>query len=449
MKNNIQIQFQQALEEKCNVSPHNTILVALSGGADSVALLHLLNETNIKCTAAHCNFHLRGAESDEDEKFVKDLCKQLNIPLRTIDFQTVEHAEKQKISIEMAARELRYSWFDELAKELGMDLIATGHHGDDAIETFFLNLTRGTGIKGLTGISWRRGNIIRPLLFASAQDIKEYCQENSLSYRTDSTNQETVFYRNKIRSEIVPLFEEMNPSFFSTMQNNMEYLKESREIIEDELTKIELQITAREGDSFLIPISVIKKYAHRRSLILDLLQPYGFSGQQIHQIVKTVDSLPGKQFLSRTHRLVVDRFNLILTPISEQDKSRYSVPDGVTRMEHPLHLTFKKYLRTAEFQFSKDPKLIHLDADLLEFPLFLRHPLVGDKFQPLGMSNFKKLSDFFIDEKLSIIEKEETWLLLNGEEIVWVIGQRIDNRFKITHRTKNILEIEKISDDPI
>lgn len=442
MKNNFQIQFQQALEEKCNVLSHNTILVALSGGADSVALLHLLKEANIQCTAAHCNFHLRGAESDEDEEFVKELCKQLNIPLRTIDFQTVEYAEKQKISIEMAARKLRYAWFDDLAKELGVDLIATGHHGDDAIETFFLNLTRGTGIKGLTGISWRRGNIIRPLLFASAQEIKDYCQENSLSFRTDSTNQETIFYRNKIRSEIIPLFKEMNPSFFTTMQNNMEYLKESREIIEDELTKIQLQITAREGDSFLIPISVIKKYAHRRSLILDLLQPYGFSGQQIHQIVKTADTLPGKQFLSSTHRLVVDRFNLILTPISEQDKNRYSVSDGVARIKHPLHLTFKKYLRTAEFQFSKDPKLIHLDADLLEFPLFLRHPLVGDKFQPLGMSNFKKLSDFFIDEKLSIIEKEETWLLLNGEEIVWVIGRRIDNRFKITHRTKNILEIE-------
>lgn len=442
MKNNIQTLFQQALEEKCNVSPTNTVLIALSGGADSVALLHLLKDANIHCTAAHCNFHLRGTESDEDEKFVRTLCRELNIPLQTIDFQTVEYAEKQRISIEMAARELRYSWFDELAKELKIDLIATGHHGDDAIETFFLNLTRGTGIKGLTGISWRRGNIIRPLLFASAQEIKDYCHENSFNYRTDSTNQETVFYRNKIRSEIVPLFKEMNPSFFDTMQSNMEYLKESRNIIEDELTKIQLQITAREGDSFLIPISVIKKYAHRKSLLFDLMQPYGFSGQQIHQIVKTVNSLPGKQFLSHTHRLVVDRFNLILTPITEQDKNRYSVPDGVTEIEHPLHLTFKKYSRTSEFQFSKDPNLIHLDADLLDFPLYLRHPLEGEKFQPLGMSNFKKLSDFFIDEKLSIVEKEETWLLLNGEEVIWVVGLRIDNRFKITHRTKNILEIK-------
>ena len=442
MKDNFHKQFQQALNEKCDVLPHNTILVALSGGADSVALLHLVKESNIQCFAAHCNFHLRGAESDADEKFVRSLCEDLNIPLRTISFKTTEYAEKQKISIEMAARELRYNWFEELAKELEMDFVATGHHGDDAIETFFLNLTRGTGIKGLTGISWRRGNIIRPLLFASAQQIKDYCQENSFQFRTDSTNHETVFYRNKIRSQIIPLFNEMNPSFFSTMQSNMEYLKESREIIEDELIKIQLQITAREEDSFLIPISVIKEYAHRKSLILDLLQPYGFSGQQIHQIVKTVDTLPGKQFLSRTYRLVVDRFNLILTPITEHDRNRYAVQKGVTEINHPLHLTLKKYPRTSNFQFSKDPNLIHLDADLLEFPLYVRHPSEGDKFQPLGMSNFKKLSDFFIDEKFSIIDKEETWLLINGDEIVWVIGHRIDNRFKITHRTKSILEIK-------
>lgn len=441
MKTEIQTQFEQALKERCGVRPSNTVLVALSGGADSVALLHLLLQNNIKCTAAHCNFNLRGAESDADEQFVQLLCAQLNVPLKTISFKTIENAKSNKISIEMAARKLRYDWFNQLTKELKLDLIATGHHGDDAMETFFLNLTRGTGIKGLTGIAWRSENIIRPLLFASAKQIREYCKNEKLHFKVDSTNHENIFYRNKIRNQIVPLFKEMNPAFFATMQNNMEYLNESWLIVHDELKNIEKEWITQQDGSLKISISTVQKYSHRKILIFELLQPYGFSGQQVLQLMNTLNKQSGKQFISPSHRVVVDRLHLILTPISEQDKNQYLLKDDDVIIKEPIDLKIKKYPRTAQFQFSKNQNIVHLDADLLNFPLRIRHPQKGDKFQPLGMINFKKLSDFFIDEKLSLIEKEQTWLLINGQDVVWVIGQRIDNRYKITPQTKNILEI--------
>jgi tRNA(Ile)-lysidine synthase len=434
--------FRDALQLQCGITEKSRILVTISGGADSVALLHLLKNAGQTCIAAHCNFNLRGAESDEDEAFVIALCQQFNIELHTVSFQTREVAQQRKISIEMAARDLRYQWFEKLSDQLNIQYIATGHHGDDAIETFFLNLTRGTGLKGLTGIAWRKEKLIRPLLYASSEEIKQYCRENNLNYRTDSTNSDIQILRNKIRHQIMPLFKEMNPSFFATMQKNISYLEEACELMAFESKKFQNESMAKEGDTVIIPIQLLKQHPQKQTVAFDILKDYGFSGAQISPIIKSMESIPGKQFLSASHRLLVDRYNLIITPISPKDETQYVINSDDQTISKPIHLSFTQFQKTNEFKFSKRPDVAHLDAELIDFPLYLRHAESGDRFIPLGMNNFKKLSDFFIDEKYSLIEKENCWLLINGEAIVWVIGQRIDNRYKITPKTKTILEIK-------
>ncbi|MGQ1948075.1 tRNA lysidine(34) synthetase TilS [Geofilum sp. OHC36d9] len=434
--------FRDALQLQCRITEKSRIMVALSGGADSVALLHLLKNAGHTCIAAHCNFNLRDAESNEDEAFVTALCQQLNIKLHTISFQTREVAQQRKISIEMAARDLRYQWFEELSNQLNIQYIATGHHGDDAIETFFLNLTRGTGLKGLTGIAWRKGKLIRPLLYASAEEIKQYCRANNLNYRTDSTNSDTTILRNKIRHQIMPLFKEMNPSFFVTMQKNISYLEEACELMTIESKKFQNESIAKEEDTVIIPIQLLKQHPQKQTIAFDILKDYGFSGAQISPIIKSMETIPGKQFLSASHRLVVDRYNLIITPIRPKDETHYVINSDDQTISNPIHLSLTKFQKTNEFKFSKRPDVVHLDADLIDFPLYLRHAESGDRFIPLGMKNFKKLSDFFVDEKCSLIEKENCWLLINGEDIVWVVGRRIDNRYKITPKTKTIIEIK-------
>jgi tRNA(Ile)-lysidine synthase len=435
--------FSEAIHDKCGISKNARVLVAISGGADSVALLHLLTQSGFRGIAAHCNFNLRGKESDADEKFVIELCSQMNVECLTISFETERYARNKKISIEMAARELRYDWFNKIATQKKTDCIATGHHGDDAIETFFLNLTRGSGIKGLTGIAWRNGNLVRPLLFASSQDIENYCKAAGLLFRTDSSNTETKYLRNKIRHQIVPLFKEINPSFFSTMQSNMEHLYEAKDLLIKETEKFKNEMMAGEGTDYLIPLKPLKEHTQKRSLLFELLRPFGFSGAVSNTVVNALNGIPGKQFFSDTHRLILDRFNLIITPVKESDQQIYSIEGGQENVNEPLRLSIREFTKDEGFILSKNPQVAHLDADLIDFPLTIRRPLQGDRFQPLGMDQFKKLSDFFIDEKLSLVDKENVWLLLNGNEIIWVIGKRIDNRFKISSSTKNVLEIKK------
>lgn len=442
MRTDFQKDFQKSLVDNCQVKESDLILVALSGGADSVALLHLFKTLNYSVIAAHCNFHLRGKESNKDEEFVKKYCSKLDIPLKINHFNTIEYANEKKISIEMAARELRYNWFEELKTEMNLNYIATGHHGDDSIETFFINLIRGTGLKGLTGIAWRKGNIIRPMLFASSLEIKEYCKSNSLSYRTDSTNNETIYYRNKIRHNVIPVFKKMNPSFFVTMQNNMDYLAENELIVEEQLNEIANQIIAREDDLLLVSIKEILEYKFPKNLLLHIFQPFGFSGNQVWQIINSLNSTSGKQFFSNNYRIVKDRFNLILTPKIKLDDEVYKIQSGQREVELPINLKLNIIDKTESFKYSTNPHLVHLDAEKLVYPLNIRHSQEGDKFQPLGMTNFKKLSDFFIDNKFSLVEKENTWVMTSNNDIAWIIGQRIDNRFKITNTTTKILQIE-------
>ncbi len=433
--------FLSTLENQCGVSMSQRLLVAVSGGADSVALLHLLVKAGFDCMVAHCNFSLRGAESDEDELYVRQLCSHLNVVCNVNHFDTKGYAAQKGVSIEMAARELRYQWFHELMQTENISLVATGHHGNDAIESFFLNLARGTGIKGLTGIAWRRGKVIRPLLFARSSEIITYCEAHKLKYCSDSTNTDVTILRNKIRHQIIPLFEQINPSFFHAMQYNMGFLKEVSEVFSNEIDAFKEQFVAATDEEYLIPISKVKDYPQKKSLLFEVLNPYGFNGAVIDEVIKGLEGIPGRQYFSDTHRLVRDRYNLILTRIIPDQKNSFYIQAGETEIIEPLKLKIRLFDKEPDFQFSTNPKVAHFDAELVDFPLELRKWRKGDSFQPLGMSGFKKLSDFFINEKYSLVQKENIWLLISNNDIIWIVGKRMDNRYKVSQSTKRILEV--------
>lgn len=434
--------FQQAMDQECQVPADDSILVAVSGGADSVALLHLLVQQGYSCLAAHCNFSLRGEESNGDEAFVRDFCRSLKVPCRFIRFDTRAFADQNKMSIEMAARQLRYDWFSELLVSESLDWIATGHHGNDAIETFFLNLTRGTGIKGLTGIAWQRDRLIRPLLFARSEEIVAYCSLFNLEFRTDSTNRDTTILRNKIRHQLVPLLTGINPAFFDTMQRNMGLLHEAGEVFEEAVAQFVSQYVVVENGSVIIPVSKIHEHPQRRSFLFAILRSYGFNSAVVDEVVKGLTGIAGRQYFSDTHRLVRDRYNLLVVEREELADEVYYIEADDWLVNKPLGLKLKVFKKEEAFRFSTNPKVAHFDADQIDFPLTIRRWRQGDQFQPLGMEQFQKLSDFFINQKLSILDKEQTWLLLSNDDIIWIIGRRMDNRYKITGRTRNILEIE-------
>jgi len=431
---------RKVMEADCGLQSTDRLLIALSGGADSMALIHLLNQMPWHLEAAHCNFGLRSDESDKDEEFVRLFCSTNNIKLHVIQFDTEQVADEKGISIEMAARDLRYNWFEQLQEQNDLTCVVTGHHGDDSIETFFLNLMRGTGVKGLSGIKHRNGNRIRPLLQWSRKDIEAYCQWKQVGFRTDSSNADTRFIRNKIRHEIIPLFESVNPSFFQTMLHNMEHLKDADGLLAQTVEQARHEMVVEEHDRLLIPISRLMEYPHRNSILFELLRPYGFNSATVNDVISHLNNISGKQFFSDTHRLIKDRYNLLVTENPYVEVDHFWVEEGETH--HPLQLCIQTYDRSKNFLFSRDPHIIHLDFDQVEMPLLVRKWQQGDTFQPLGMSGFKKMSDFFIDSKFSIADKEAAWLMLSGEDIVWVVGHRIDDRYKVTNRTKRILEIQ-------
>ncbi|MFO8001530.1 MAG: tRNA lysidine(34) synthetase TilS [Marinilabilia sp.] len=426
--------------DRCGVTTGQTILVALSGGADSMTLLHVLLEMGYPCQAAHCNFHLRDQESDEDERFVLDFCMGRDVPIHVTHFDTSSEAAHRGISVEMAARELRYGWFSKLMEKNNLTWLATGHHGDDMIETFFLNLARGTGLRGLKGMRYQSGYLLRPLLSLTRRDIEAYCHENGVPFRTDSSNTDTTYQRNNIRHNVMPVMTMLNPSFFNTMMQNFRNLDEVWQIFEKEVASVKEQMVAEEGGMMLIPVRLIRDHAQRNSILFEILRPYHFNAAVVSEIIDSLDGIPGKQFFSKTHRLVRDRFNLVLVPLEEHECGEVYIQSGEKDLNEPFPLESRVFERDDQFRFSRDPLVVHLDADLVEYPLKLRHWQNGDQFRPLGMENFKKLSDFFVDEKLSLVEKERTWLLISGEDIVWIVGYRIDDRFKVTSSTRRILE---------
>lgn len=436
--------FENNLTKILYQKKQNRILLAVSGGADSIAMLDLFSKTDHQCGIAHCNFHLRGNESDEDEKMVKKLAKKYNMPFFKTDFETVDYAKNQGISIEMAARELRYEWFEEIRKTNDYQHIAVAHHQDDIIETFLINLTRGTGIRGLTGIKEISGNIIRPMLFANRKQILEYILENGLVYREDSTNSDTNIIRNGFRHQILPLLNKINPSVSKNILQTIDNLKDAEIIVNKKIEEIFEESAQSDKDFIQIFIDKLVGLEPLKPYLYELLSPYNFNAAQVNDIIRALDAEPGRKFFSSTHELIRDREALIIQPIKQKESFSTAVglENEIISLPKDRQLLMRKIKNTADFKIPHQKNQAAIDLDKLKLPLKIRGWEQGDFFYPLGMKKKKKLSDFFTDIKYSYQEKKDVLILLSDNQIVWILEERLDNRFKITDETKNILLIE-------
>jgi tRNA(Ile)-lysidine synthase len=431
----------QFINENNLCTKSNKILLGVSGGIDSICMFHLFRQLEFKISIAHCNFQLRGEESNKDEIFVKQLANNYNIPFYSTKFDTTRVAQENGISIQMAARDLRYEWFSELLNTYEYDYIAIAHNKDDVIETFLINLSRGSGIKGLSGIKSKYSNVIRPLLFASRKNIEQYIIENNFDYREDSSNSSTKYSRNLIRHEIIPAFEKINPSFRETMIQNIERLNQTEKIYNSSISNNLKDVTKLTNNGLIINISKLKQLQPIKTYLHELLYQFGFTKTQTQDISNSLDGISGKKFLTETHRLIKDRNELIIEEIKANSSTKYYINSITNKLNYPIKIDLSSIIIDSSFSISIDPDIALFDIDLIEFPLTLRKWKKGDYFSPLGMTNLKKVSDFFIDNKLSISEKENTWILESVGKIIWIVGKRIDNRYKITSKTKEVLKL--------
>ncbi|MEI6277448.1 MAG: tRNA lysidine(34) synthetase TilS [Prolixibacteraceae bacterium] len=424
-------------------TPDDNLLIGVSGGIDSIVLADLLYLAGYAFSIAHCNFNLRGAESDRDEAFVRALAAKYDKPFFRHSFDTSEYATQNGISIEMAARDLRYAWFEEIRHAHHFDKIVVAHHLDDQAETFFLNLARGTGISGLTGIKAINGNVVRPLLFATRKEIESYASVNQLEYREDSTNLLTDFQRNKIRHLVLPLMEELNPSFRQGLQETIGYLRDTLQVYDQAVESVKERVVRRKSHGEIeLSIQELKLLNPLSSYLFEILKPYHFNGDVVDEMIKSIGGQSGKQFYSATHRAVLDREVILIHELKEHSDKRYYLDESTTEIDFPVSLTITAQEMTGSVKISRSSKIAMVDREKIQFPLILRKWQKGDYFQPLGMTGMKKLSDFFVDEKFSLPEKENLWLLTNGEEIVWILGIRLDDRYKITSETNKMLVFE-------
>ena len=412
------------------------LLMAVSGGIDSMVMLHLIQQSSFQIAIAHCNFQLRGLESFDDQKFVQDYADRNNIPFYSTVFDTNAFAEDYQVSIQMAARELRYHWFYELLEDEKYDYVVTAHHADDRLETFIINLSRGTGLDGLSGIPAVNDKVVRPLLNFSRYEIEEYAKKNNVLWREDSSNAATKYVRNRIRHDLVPILKEINPEFLSTFQKTQSYLQQAQQMVEDASTLVFQQVANEVDSEIHFDLQKLQQLPNYQSYLYHWLKDYGFSDWTA--INDLVESQVGKQVLSASFRLLKDRSNLILSPNAEQLEGDFYIEKGQMEVKIPLKLSLCKVRDISTSSNSS----IFVDEDKLSFPLQIRKWREGDSFQPFGMDGqTKKVSKLFKDEKLSLFEKEAVWLLCSNEEIVWVIGIRADERFKIEESTKNIINI--------
>ena len=415
------------------------ILLAVSGGIDSMVLAELFRKTEINFAIAHCNFNLRNKESDLDQKFVEEYCTHNQISFFTISFDTVAFAEDYKLSTQVAARKLRYNYFYELLEKEKFDFIATAHHLDDSIETFFINLSRGTGIDGLTGIPLQNDKIIRPLLDFTRDEITKYTTENDIAWREDASNASDYYLRNKIRHHLTPILKEINPTFSTSFQQTIHNLQQAKSLIDDASRMVYKKVVLDELDYKKINIEELKKLSNYKAYLYQWLQPLGFTAWE--DIYNLAEAETGKKIYSNKYQLLKNRNFLIIALRSKGNDFEYRIVRGTSEVNFHIKLLFCKIPKP----FYSTNKTIFVDDEKLSYPLTLRRWKAGDLFYPLGMNGkSKKVSKFFKDEKLSIIEKENAWILCSGTEIVWIIGLRADERFKISNTTTHILQIDLI-----
>lgn len=428
--------FQKHLKTAFPFLEGKRLLVACSGGLDSVVLTYLLAKSGYDITLVHCNFSLRGNESDSDSKFVIQLAKQLQLPVYTEVFETEAYANERGISTQMAARELRYRWFDELSKQLGLDYILTAHHLDDSLETTLINFSRGTGLRGLTGIPALSGKLVRPLLVFSREMILNYAEKNKLSWREDSSNAINKYLRNSLRNEVIPKWKENVPALLKNFETTRQHLESSRELVEDYLALLFHYLAEETPSGYRFSVQKLKTLPHSNLVLYELFSPLGFL--EIDDLQQLLSAQTGKKLYSSTHILLKDRSFLILEVIPKTPAGPYSIAKHTNEIFEPLPLQFEHVSELGE----SSENVIFVDLDLLQYPLILRKWNEGDAFYPFGMTGKKKISKFFKDEKLSLLEKQKVWLLCTSDRIMWVVGLRADNRFKVSNKTKQILKIQ-------
>lgn len=435
-------EFRKYIEENKLLQSSDRVLLAVSGGIDSMVMTHLFLRTATEIGISHCNFNLRGSESDEDELFVRKFSSDHNIPFFCMSFDTTGFASEKNISIQMAARELRYRWFEEIRVKNKYDFIALAHNQNDNIETFLINLTRGTGIAGLTGMKPKYKHLIRPLLFASRQAINEYCSFNNILYREDRSNTETKYTRNKIRHTILPLFREINPSFDITLGETAEKLGEINEILSDFISVIRNRVAKQNNNLTYFRVDDLNSLSPKRTVLFELFKPFGIGTGQIDDLEYLIQGKTGGQLFTATHRLLKNRRDILVSRREPGDEVYYEVSDPEDFNNVPGFVSACITDHTEDFIIPDSSCIACLDAGKISFPVIIRKWMPGDSFYPLGMKHKKKLSDYFIDNKYSILDKENCQILESEGKIVWIAGDRIDNRFRITRSTKKILIVE-------
>lgn len=438
--------FLQRIEsfivDNCLLDKSAPVIVGISGGADSVALLHVLTRLGFSCIACHCNFNLRGDESLRDRDFTCETARAFGVPFDEISFDTQRYARENILSIEMACRRLRYDWFEEKRQEYGAQAIAVAHHRDDSVETLLLNLVRGTGIAGLTSMRPRNGFVVRPFLPVSRQEIEAYLNEQGLLYVVDHTNLEAIYVRNKIRLEVLPLLRSINPSADRSIYTTMQNLREVERVYRDAIEQQKREVLVHDAGQVRIPIGRLKGLPSPRAFLFELLAPCGFVPDQIDEILAACEGESGRVFLAPGHRVVKDRESLIW--VQETDEPQ---PDVVATIESPRetgelldgHLSYR-CLDGEGYVPPRDKAYACFDLDKLEFPLVVRHWRRGDRFWPFGMKGRRKLSDYFSDRKYSLVDKTQALLLCSGDTILWILGERAADGYRVTPDTERIIE---------
>lgn len=415
------------------------VLVGVSGGADSIALLTVLVELGYSCIVGHCNFHLRGEESMRDEAFTEAYARKLNLPFLKVDFHTREYAADRHLSVEMAARELRYAWFEEKRCMAGAQAIAVAHHQDDNVETVLMNLFRGTGIRGMSGIRPRNGFVVRPLLSVTHAEILQWLAGRNLDYVTDSSNLSTVYTRNFIRLRVLPLLEEINPSVREAISRTSGHLAETESLFAYVIADARKRVFESENR---LSIRTLMQYPSPKAVLFELLKEFHFSPSSAEEIFQSLGKESGKLFFSSSHRLVKDRDYLLLAPLECVGQEAYVLEEGIAHWKGPVELAFEQLPVTGSFHIRRNKEVAYFDWERLTFPLVVRRWKQGDWFVPFGMQGRKKLSDYFSDHKFSRLDKEQVWLLCSGEAIIWIIGERPDNRFQVSRTTRRCLMVE-------
>ena len=432
------LQFDAHIRSKFPELFGQRFLLACSGGLDSVVLTHLCHKTQLNFSLAHCNFGLRGEESNGDEKFVSELAERMEKPLFLTHLDTIGYVNQHKVSVQMAARELRYAWFKKILKENDIPLLVTAHHADDDLETFLINLSRGTGIHGLVGIPRRTDILCRPLLQFSRDQISEYAKNNNLEWREDKSNSDTKYLRNKIRLEIIPELKELHPTFLENFRKTQSFLTQTSKIADQRLQEIKSKLFVHEDNVTKIAIEKLKEFEPLSAYLYGLFNEYGFT--EWDNVAELLDAMSGKYVLSDTHKLLKDRSFLLLSErqLGDLKQQRFLIKKEQGTIAEPVTMKFS----TVDNWDNNTDAIIYVAKNALKYPLVIRKWNNGDYFYPLGLEGKKKLAKFFKDEKIDVFSKEAQWLLCSGDDIVWVIGRRADERFKVKKNTNEILRIE-------